>query len=62
MKISTKGRYGTRAMVDIGNNYGNGPVSLRELAERGLARAARFSWDRVADETESVYRSTLQAS
>ncbi len=35
---------------------------LRELAERGLARAARFSWDRVADETESVYRSTLRAS
>ena len=34
MKISTKGRYGTRAMVDIGNNYGKGPVSLRELAER----------------------------
>lgn len=34
MKISTKGRYGTRAMVDIGENYGKGPVSLRELAER----------------------------
>ncbi len=34
MKISTKGRYGTRAMVDIGENYGTGPVSLRKLAER----------------------------
>ncbi len=34
MKISTKGRYGTRAMVDIGENYGKGPVSLRKLAER----------------------------
>ena len=34
MKISTKGRYGTRAMVDIGENYATGPVSLRELAER----------------------------
>jgi Rrf2 family protein len=34
MKISTKGRYGTRAMVDIGDNYRKGPVSLRELAER----------------------------
>jgi Rrf2 family transcriptional regulator, cysteine metabolism repressor len=34
MKISTKGRYGTRAMVDIGENYGKGPVSLRELAKR----------------------------
>ena len=34
MKISTKGRYGTRAMVDIGENYGKGPVSLRKLTER----------------------------
>ena len=34
MRISTKGRYGTRAMVDIGENYGKGPVSLRKLAER----------------------------
>jgi Rrf2 family protein len=34
MKISTKTRYGTRAMVDIGEHYGEGPVSLRELAER----------------------------
>ena len=34
MRISTKGRYGTRAMVDIGENYGKGPVSLRKLAQR----------------------------
>ncbi|MBW1676375.1 MAG: Rrf2 family transcriptional regulator [Deltaproteobacteria bacterium] len=34
MRISTKGRYGTRAMVDIGENYGKGPVPLRKLAER----------------------------
>jgi len=34
VKISTKGRYGTRALVDIGQNYGKGPVSLRRLAER----------------------------
>ena len=34
MRITTKTRYGTRAMVDIGEHYGRGPVSLRELAER----------------------------
>jgi len=34
VKISTKGRYGTRAMVDIGKHYGKGPVSLRKLTER----------------------------
>ena len=34
MKISTKARYGTRAMIDIGERYEKGPVSLRKLAER----------------------------
>lgn len=34
MKISTKGRYGTRAMIDIAEHYGSGPVSLRQLTER----------------------------
>jgi Rrf2 family protein len=34
MRISTKTRYGTRAMLDIGEHHGEGPVSLRELAER----------------------------
>lgn len=36
--------------------------SLRELEERGLARAARFSWERVAAETESLYLKVLQAN
>lgn len=34
MKISTKGRYGTRAMIDIAEHYGSGPVSLRRLTDR----------------------------
>ena len=34
MRISTKTRYGTWAMLDIGEHHGEGPVSLRELAER----------------------------
>ena len=34
MKISTKGRYGTRAMIDIAEHYGSGPVSLRQLTDR----------------------------
>jgi glycosyltransferase involved in cell wall biosynthesis len=39
-----------------------GDSSLRgELAARGLARAAGFSWDRVAEETEAVYRAALAA-
>ena len=34
MKISTKGRYALRLMIDLAeNNIGN-PVSLREVAKR----------------------------
>ncbi len=34
MRLSTKGRYGTRAMLDIALNYEKGPVSLKDLAQR----------------------------
>ena len=34
MKMSTRGRYGTRAMLDIALNYGKGPVSLKDMAQR----------------------------
>lgn len=34
MKLSTKGRYGARAMLDIALNHEEGPVSLKDLAQR----------------------------
>ncbi len=34
MRLSTKSRYGTRAMLDIAINYGKGPVSVKSLAKR----------------------------
>jgi Rrf2 family protein len=34
MKISTKIRYGTRAMVELACHYGEGPIELREIAKR----------------------------
>lgn len=34
MKLSTKGRYGVRLMLDLAVNAGNGPVSLKEIAAR----------------------------
>ncbi len=34
MRLSTKGRYGARAMLDLALNYGKGPVLLRDIAKR----------------------------
>ncbi len=34
MKISTKGEYGLRAMIDLTVRYGNGPVLLKDIAQR----------------------------
>lgn len=34
MKLSTKGRYGVTLMIDLGLHHGDGPVSLKSVAER----------------------------
>ena len=34
MKISTRGRYGTRMLVDLALHEGEGPVQLKDIAER----------------------------
>lgn len=34
MKLSTKGRYGVKAMFDLAQNYGNGPIPLNNIAQR----------------------------
>lgn len=34
MKLSTKGRYGVKAMVDLALRYGGEPVSIKNVSER----------------------------
>ena len=34
MILSTKGRYGLKAMYELGLNYGKGPIPLKIIAER----------------------------
>ena len=34
MRLSTRGRYGTRLMVDLAQRYAHGPVPLAEIAKR----------------------------
>ncbi len=34
MKITTKGRYGLTIMMELANRYGEGPTSLKSIAEK----------------------------
>ena len=34
MKLSTKGRYAARAMLDLAFHYGEGPILLKDIARR----------------------------
>ena len=34
MKLSTRGRYGSRALLDLTLNHGRGPVLLKDIARR----------------------------
>ncbi len=36
MKLSTKGRYGLKAMFDLALHFGDGPIALKSIAERQL--------------------------
>ncbi len=33
MKLSTRGRYGTRALMELARRYGEGPVLLKDVAQ-----------------------------
>lgn len=34
MKLSTRGRYGTRALLELALHHGKGPVPLKDIAQR----------------------------
>ncbi len=34
MKLSTRGKYGVRAVFEIARHYGRGPLSIKEIADR----------------------------
>ncbi len=43
MKLSTKGRYGLRLMLDLASKYGNGQVFLKDIAKR-IAVTDKYLW------------------
>ncbi len=34
MRLSTKGRYGVRLMMELASHYGEGPILLKDIAQR----------------------------
>ena len=34
MRLSTKAKYGTRAILDLAMHYGEGPILIRDIAQR----------------------------
>ncbi len=53
MKISTRGRYGLRMMIDIAERVDDGPVSLESIAER---QSISFKY------AESIMRQLVKAN
>jgi Rrf2 family protein len=43
MKLSTRGRYGVRLMFDLALHYGEGPIFLKDIAERQEI-SAKYLW------------------
>ena len=43
MKLSTKGRYGTRVMLDLALHYQQGPILLKDIASR-QAISEKYLW------------------
>jgi len=43
MKLSTRGRYGVRLMLDLALHYGEGPIFLKDIAER-QAISGKYLW------------------
>ncbi len=47
MKISTKGRYGVRLMLELALHYGQGPVFLKDISEKqGISE--KYLWQLIA--------------
>jgi Rrf2 family transcriptional regulator, cysteine metabolism repressor len=58
MKISTRARYGTRAMLELALHYGSGTVMVRDIAERQKLSARYLEQLMVSLKVAGLVRST----
>ncbi len=58
MELSTRARYGARFMVDLARHYGNGPIPLKDIAQREEI-SEKYLWNLVGPlKTIGLIRST----
>ena len=61
MKLSTKGRYGVRFMLDLAMHYGEGPIFLKDIAERqGISE--KYLWQLVSPLKSAGFINTVRGS
>jgi Rrf2 family protein len=61
MKLSTRGRYGVRLMFDLALHYGDGPIYLKDIAERQEV-SVKYLWQLINPlKTKGLVNSTRGA-
>ena len=61
MKLSTRGRYGVRLVLDLALNYGNGPILLKDISSR-TEISEKYLWQLISPlKTASLVNSTRGA-
>jgi Rrf2 family protein len=61
MKLSTRGRYGVRLMFDLALHYGEGPIYLKDIAERQEV-SVKYLWQLINPlKTKGLVNSTRGA-
>ena len=61
MKLSTRGRYGVRLMFDLALHYGDGPIYLKDIAER-QGVSVKYLWQLINPlKTKGLVHSTRGA-
>ena len=62
MKLSTRGRYGTRLVMDLSVHYGRGPILLKDIAKR-TEITEKYLWQLIAPlKNAGLIKSTRGAS
>lgn len=61
MKLTTKGRYGLRLMLDLATHEGSGPILLKDIADRQNL-SEKYLWSLIAPLKSAGYVRSLRGA